>query len=61
MRPVRYAELPAAAPFHHCAMSLIGLSDDQIELIGQGLAALDDYVCASVGDILHVTFDCGEF
>jgi hypothetical protein len=42
-------------------MSLVGLSDDQIELIGQRLAALNDYACASVGDILHMTFDCGEF
>ena len=42
-------------------MSLVGLSNDQIELIGQELAARNDYACTSAGDILHVTFDCGAF
>ena len=61
MRAVCYAELAVASPCHHCAMSLVGLSDDQIKLIGQELATLDDDACTSVGEILHVTFDWGEF
>jgi hypothetical protein len=42
-------------------MSLVGFSDDQIKVVGQEPAALDDDACTSVGDILHVTFDWGEF
>jgi len=38
-------------------MPAVGLSDDEIELIGQRVAALNDYPSASVGDILNMAFD----
>jgi hypothetical protein len=60
MRPICYAELAAATPRHYGTMPLVGFSNEQIELIGQELAALDDDACASMGEILYVTFDWGK-
>jgi hypothetical protein len=61
MGTVSDAELTAVTPRHDGATPLVGLSDEEIELVGQRVGGLHEEAGPFVGNIFDVTFDRGQF